>query len=199
MIQLINNNKGIVLEAIIETLLMALKEKDSFTEKHSGRLPELVISLAKSISIPGNMIPHMGLFAQFHDIGKIAISDRILLKPTTLTKKETKEMRKHSEIGYRIAMALPDLAPIADWILKHHEWWNGNGYPLGLQGERIPLPCRILSICDAYDAMTNDRPYRKAMSKKEAIAELKRFSGIQFDPELVEKFVDMQKRGFYEV
>jgi HD-GYP domain-containing protein (c-di-GMP phosphodiesterase class II) len=100
-------------------------------------------------------------------------------------------MRRHSEIGYRIAMASPDLAPNAEWILKHHEWWDGSGYPLGLKGEEIPLECRILAIADAYDAITSDRPYRKARSKEEAIEELRRFSGRQFVPELVEKFIEI--------
>ena len=100
-----------------------------------------------------------------------------------------KEMQNHSEIGHRIARSSPDLRPIADWILKHHEWWNGEGYPLGLSGEAIPLACRILAIADAYDAMTSDRPYRKAIGHEEAIAELKRYAGIQFDPQLVEKFI----------
>jgi HD-GYP domain-containing protein (c-di-GMP phosphodiesterase class II) len=98
-------------------------------------------------------------------------------------------MQRHCEVGHRIALASPDLMHIADWILKHHEWWDGSGYPLGLRGEEIPLECRILSIADAYDAMTNDRPYRKAMNYDEAIEELNRFAGTQFDPHLVDKFV----------
>ena len=100
----------------------------------------------------------------FHDIGKVGIPDRILFKPGRLTDEEYKEMKRHSEIGHRIAQSAPDLQPIADYILRHHEWWNGGGYPLGLSGENIPLECRILAIADAYDAMTSDRPYRKAMS-----------------------------------
>ena len=98
-------------------------------------------------------------------------------------------MRQHCEIGYRIAQSAPDLAPIADWILKHQEWWNGRGYPLGLQGEDIPLECRMLAIADAFDAMTCDRPYRKAMSRAAAVAELVRCAGAQFDPGLVQTFI----------
>lgn len=100
-------------------------------------------------------------------------------------------MQRHCEIGYRIAQSAPDLVPIADWVLKHHERWDGKGYPLGLKEEEIPLECRILAIADAYDAMTSDRPYRKAMSCEEAVAELLRCAGTQFDPQLVLIFVQM--------
>lgn len=167
-----------------------LKEKDFITE-HADRLQDLVVPLARAISMPDSAISALRLFAKFHDIGKVAISDSILMKPTSLTKKETRKIRRHSEIGHRIAMLSPDLAPIADWILKHHEWWDGSGYPLGLKGEEIPLECRILSICDAYDAMTSDRPYRKAMTREMAVEELKRCSGKQFDPELVHIFAEI--------
>jgi HD-GYP domain-containing protein (c-di-GMP phosphodiesterase class II) len=104
-------------------------------------------------------------------------------------------MKRHSEIGHRIAQSVPDLSPIADRILKHHEWWNGEGYPLGLKGEEIPLECRILSIADAYDAMTSDRPYRKAMTHEDALLELYRFKGSQFDPVLVDRFIDLMKQN----
>ena len=139
--------------------------------------------------------------AQFHDIGKIGVPDRVLFKPDRLTPDEMREMRLHSEIGARIAQASPDLAPIADWILKHHEWWNGAGYPLGLRGEEIPIECRILSIADAYDAMTNNRPYRRAMSHDLAIKELRRSAGEQFDAQLVHLFTALleQSRGTFLV
>lgn len=100
-------------------------------------------------------------------------------------------MKRHSEIGHRIALSSPELAHIADWILMHHEWWNGSGYPLGIKGEDIPLECRILSIIDAYDAMTKDRPYRKAMTTEEAKNELIRYSGIQFDPYIAKEFIQI--------
>ena len=131
------------------------------------------------------------LLAQFHDIGKVGIPDRILLKPGPLEPEEVIEMRRHCEIGHRIAQSSPDLLPVADWVLKHQEWWNGEGYPLGLAGERIPVECRILSIADAYDAMTSDRPYRAAMTQRAAIEELRRCRGSQFDPVLVDQFITL--------
>ncbi|MEW6275286.1 MAG: PAS domain S-box protein [Bacillota bacterium] len=175
--------------AIVRTLTKALEARDYITEGHAERLQKLVEALARAVGVPEHKLADLRLLAQFHDIGKVGIPDHILFKPGTLTPEEAKEMQRHCEIGHRIALSAPDLAPIADFILKHHEWWNGQGYPLGLKGEEIPLECRILAIADAYDAMTSDRPYRRKMADEEAVAELKRCAGTQFDPRLVEKFV----------
>jgi diguanylate cyclase (GGDEF)-like protein/PAS domain S-box-containing protein len=174
---------------IVQTLLATLRERDLDTEGHANRLQEIVILLGKENNLSERTLTDLRLLAQFHDIGKIGIPDRILLKKGPFTEKELLEMHKHCEIGFRIAKASSELSPIADKILKHHEWWNGQGYPLGLKGEEIPLECRILAIADAYDAMTNDRPYRKAMSKAEAFKEISKWAGKQFAPELVEKFL----------
>lgn len=177
--------------AIVQTLKKALEARDFITEGHADRLQELVLRLTNSIGLPESHKTDLRLFAQFHDIGKVGIPDRILFKSGPLTKEELLEMRRHPEIGYQIAQSAPDLAPIAEWILKHHEWWNGNGYPLGIKGEKIPLACRLLAIVDAFDAMTNDRPYRKSLSFSEALTELKKFAGTQFDPELVKNFLEV--------
>ena len=173
--------------AIVQTLMKALEARDYITEGHADRLQNLVVNLAMAIDLPEHRITDLRLLAHFHDIGKVGIPDRILFKPGPLTTEEANEMRRHCEIGYRIAMSSRDLIPIAEWILKHHEWWNGEGYPLGLKGEEIPLECRILAIVDAYDAMTSDRPYRKAMSHNKAVMELRRCAGAQFDPLLVDR------------
>jgi diguanylate cyclase (GGDEF)-like protein/PAS domain S-box-containing protein len=177
--------------AIVQTLMKALEARDFITEGHADRLQELVASVAVALGLPEHSISDLRLMAQFHDIGKVGIPDRILFKPGPLTPAERVEMQRHSEIGFRIAQSAPDLAPIADWVLKHHEAWDGTGYPLGLQGEDIPLECRILAVADAYDAMTSDRPYRKAMPHEQAAAELRRCAGGQFDPQVVEQFVDL--------
>lgn len=175
--------------AIVQALMKTLEARDFITEGHADRLQDIVISLGSAVGLAERDLTNLRLLAQFHDIGKVGIPDRILFKPGRLTDEEFQEMKRHSEIGHRIAQSAPDLQPIADYIFRHHEWWNGGGYPLGLKGESIPLECRILAIADAYDAMTSDRPYRKAMSKKQAFDELNRNSGIQFDPTLVPIFI----------
>ncbi|NLK50967.1 MAG: diguanylate cyclase, partial [Syntrophomonadaceae bacterium] len=180
--------------AIAYTLKQALEARDIMIKGHTERLKKLISVLALVIGIPNHRIKDLCLLAQFHDVGKVGISDRILLKPDPLTPEEFKEIQRHCEIGYRIAQAAPDLMPIADWILKHHEWWNGQGYPLGLKGEEIPLECRILAVVDAFDAMTSDRPYQKAVSLEVAIDELQRGAGIQFDPQIVKAFLQIVKK-----
>lgn len=177
--------------AIVQTLMKALEARDFITEGHGVRLQDLVVAMARAMGLPEQNQADLRLFAQFHDIGKVGIPDHILLKPARLTEEEFAVMQQHCEIGYRIAKASPDLEPIADWILRHQEWWDGTGYPLGNKGDQIPMECRILAIADAYDAMTNDRPYRQAMPVETAIAELRQCAGTQFDPALVEPFVQL--------
>ena len=176
---------------MVQTLMKALEARDYITEGHVERLGDLVVAMAQKLGLSEERINDLRLLAQFHDIGKVGTPDRILQKPGPLTPDEQAEMRRHCEIGYRIAKASPDLVPIADWILNHHEWWNGEGYPTGLKGHDIPLECRILAIADAYDAMCHNRPYRKAMSHREAVAELRKYAGKQFDPELVPVFIQL--------
>lgn len=178
--------------AIVQTLKKALGARDFITEGHADRMQDLVIELAKSINIPERKHADLRLLAQFHDIGKVGIPDNILFKPGPLSSEEYDEMKRHCEIGYIIAMSPPDLGPIADLILKHHEWWNGEGYPMGLKEEEIPLECRILAVADAFDAMTSDRPYRKALSCEDALDELKKCAGKQFDPRLVDDFLRLK-------
>lgn len=175
--------------SIVHTLMKALEARDFITEGHGDRMQDLMVKMAKKLGMGEQKINDLKLFAQFHDIGKVGISDTILFKEGPLTNEEYAIMKRHSEIGHRIALSAPDLVHIADWILKHHEWWNGQGYPLALKENEIPIECRILAIVDAYDAMTNDRPYRKAMAKSKAIQELKDFAGKQFDPKLIQDFL----------
>jgi len=177
--------------SIVTTLMQALQERDYITSGHADRMEKLVAAMGAACNLSAAPMNDLKLLARFHDIGKVGISDSILNKPATLSTEEYKEMQSHCEIGYRIAQTSPDLIPIADWILKHHEWWNGQGYPLGLAGEDIPLECRILAIADAYDAMTSRRPYRAPLTHKDALDELNRCAGTQFDPGLVRRFLYM--------
>lgn len=175
---------------LVHVLMGALESKNFETRAHVERMGELAVGLARAVDYPEGEMFDLVLFAKFHDIGKVGVADSILLKPGPLNPEEKREMQRHCEIGYRIAMASPELATVADLILKHHEWWSGQGYPHGLAAHDIPLPCRIVAIADAFDAMTSDRPYRKAMAVQDAVLELKRYAGTQFDPVLVEVFLE---------
>ncbi len=173
---------------MVHTLMTTLAEKNIITQ-HGDHLQELFIRLALEKEFPQCNLTDLFIFARFHDIGKVGIPEQILFKTGPLTPEEEKEMQRHCEIGYRIARSVTELRPIADWILKHHEWWNGQGYPLGIKGADIPLECRIMAILDAYDDMTSDRPYHQPMSCEAAIEEIRRWAGIQFDPVLADKFI----------
>jgi len=175
--------------SIIASLKATLWERSHETEEHGRRLKELSLKLGRVAELAPNELDELALLSTLHDMGKIGIEDSILAKPGKLTKKEWEVMKRHPEIGYKIAQSSPQLLQIADGILYHHEWWDGTGYPHGLTGENIPLISRIIAIADAYDVMTHNRVYKKAVTKKEAIKEVKRYSGTQFDPGLVKKFI----------
>ena len=174
---------------ILKALMAALEERDFITSGHAQRLEELCLQLGRKVNLSSNQLSDLRLLAQVHDLGKVGIPDYILFKPGALTAEEWEIMRQHPEKGYRIAKATTDLAGIAGLILKHHERWDGQGYPLGLARENIPIECRILAIVDSFDAMTNDRPYRQAMPVQVALAEIKNCAGNQYDPYLVEVFI----------
>ncbi|MBO8129044.1 MAG: GAF domain-containing protein [Peptococcaceae bacterium] len=175
-------------QSIVKSLQVALNERDHLTGAHGERLVLAATIFGQAVGLSANDLEHLELLTLLHDIGKIAVPGDILFKAGPLTESERKEMQRHCEAGYHIALASPELAPIADLILHHHERWDGSGYPAGLAGEDIPLACRVLAILDAYDAMINDRPYRKAMPSSQAVAELHRSAGTQFDPDLVTIF-----------
>ena len=177
--------------SIIKSIMATMYAKSNETEEHAERLAKLSTLLGEKINLPQQSIDYLKLVSMLHDIGKVGINDNILNKNGPLSDAEWEEMKKHPEIGYRIAMSSSELAPIAPFILYHHERWDGTGYPGGFAGENIPLLSRILSITDAYDAMTNDRVYRKAMSPSEAIKELEKNSGSQFDPYLTKMFIEI--------
>ncbi len=177
--------------SIIASMKKTLYEKSHETEAHTSRLRDLCMMIALELNLSENEKNDLELFAVLHDIGKITIDDRILNKNGPLDEEEWSEMKKHPETGCRIALSAVELSHISEYILTHHERWDGNGYPQGLRGRQIPLLSRILSVVDAYDAMTQDRVYRKAMSIKDAIAELKSAAGSQFDPKVVSLFIEI--------
>ncbi len=177
--------------SIINTLLATLYEKSMETEEHALRLETYCIAIAEKMDLAPEEKNELSLLAMLHDIGKVGINMEILKKPGPLDEEEWKEMKRHPEIGYRIAQNTPELSTVAEYILSHHERWDGAGYPRGLKGTEIPLLCRILAVADSYDAMTNNRAYRKAMDSQVAMDEIKRCSGTQFDPEIVDVFLGL--------
>ena len=180
-----------IIGSIISSIKKTLFEKSIKSEKHTKKIRDMAVKLGESIGLTNSDMEELSLLATIHDIGKVAILDIILNKKENLSKKEWDTIKRHPEIGYRIALSSKQLSSIAGYILTVHEWWNGKGYPQGLKGEEIPVLSRIIAITDAYEVMITGRPYKKAMSKEEAIAELKKSSGTQFDPDLTEKFIEI--------
>ncbi len=176
--------------SIIATIRATMKEKSHETEAHEERMAEMARKVGVLIGLSEEELNNMVLIAELHDIGKIGISEQILNKAGKLNDEEWAEMKKHPEIGERIALSTSSLAPIANDIRCHHERWDGSGYPQGLEGGDIPILSRILSVVDAYDAMTHDRVYQKARSHEAAIEEISRCAGTQFDPQIVAVFCE---------
>lgn len=173
----------------VNRILKSIFQKDWWEEDHAHGVSQLCQNMGEILRLPKKNIGRLKTAGLLHDIGKIAVGEAILNKPGKLTQEEWQQIIRHSEIGYRILSAADDLSEIAEYVLNHHESWNGKGYPKGLSGEEIPLESRILNIADAYDAMISDRSYRKALSAKEALTELQKNAGTQFDPELVKVFI----------
>lgn len=177
--------------SILSSIQATMFAKSQNTEEHAERVSILCRMMGEQLDLSQTQMDELILFAMLHDIGKIGIDDNVLNKPGRLSDDEWIIMKKHTEIGYRIALSSPELHSIANYILTHHEHWNGGGYPQGLKEDEIPLLSRILGLVDAYDAMTQDRVYRKALSKEEAINEILRNKGTQFDPHLTDLFIEI--------
>ncbi len=174
---------------LISILLKTLGEKSHETEEHTQRLNWLAQKVGEKIGLPPSELDRLLLLISLHDIGKINIPETILCKPSELNELEWEFVKKHPETGYRIARSTAEFSHVASEILAHHEWWDGTGYPKGLKGEQIPLLSRIAAVVDAFDVMTNYRPYKKTLSTREAREELNRCAGTQFDPEIMEVLV----------
>jgi diguanylate cyclase (GGDEF)-like protein/PAS domain S-box-containing protein len=176
---------------LLNAFLSILAARDPHTENHANRMAVLAIAMGEKLNLNHYDLNRLRLLALLHDIGKIGIPENILFKKGPLSPSEWKNMKDHSQIGYRITKNIPDFASICKEILYHHEKWDGSGYPVRLKGKEIPLLSRIISIIDAYDAMQSKRPYKKMMTQGESIAEIKKNTGSQFDPNLVPVFLDI--------
>lgn len=165
-----------------------LEKRDFIAHGYGKRLARLCRKMGEKCNLSPCQLANLTLLAQVHDLGKVGIPEQILFKKGPLNEKEWLIMKEHPEKGYRIALSSNNLSGVAGLILKHHEHWDGSGYPLGLKGVEIPIECRILAIVDAYDAMTNKRPYYSLKTKKEALEELLNCADSQFDPDLCTEF-----------
>ncbi len=182
--------KEIRIKELIETILTLLDARDPYTLDHSLRVTQIAALIARDMKLNPVQIKNIITAAYMHDIGKVGIPDRVLNKAGRLDKEERRFMQEHPRIGYNVLVKLPFLKSIADIVLSHHERWDGMGYPNGMQGTEIPLESRIIAVADAFDAITSDRPYRKGQSIEYGIDEIYRHSGDQFDPQVVDHFLN---------
>ena len=180
--------------ATVKVLSAAIEARDHYTLGHSTRVAKLSVEIGKEMKLTEEKLEQLEIACLFHDVGKIKIPDSILLKKGKLNSSEYREMKRHPEYGAEILSKAASLLKYIPAVKHHHEWFNGAGYPDGLSGEKIPLPAAIISLADVFDAMTSDRPYRKALSVKESLQIMKGLAGIQFAPDQVEVFLK-----FYEL
>jgi HD-GYP domain-containing protein (c-di-GMP phosphodiesterase class II) len=179
--------------SMVKVVAASIDARDSYTHGHSARVAEISLRMGKRLGLPEADLRDLEVACLLHDVGKIKTPDVILLKAAKLNQAEFKEMMQHVEYGASILSWAPSLAKYIPSTRHHHEWYNGQGYPDGLQGDDIPLFAAIISIADAFDAMTSDRPYRKAIFKEEALRRIARMSRTQFRPELVEVFLEQME------
>jgi len=186
-------------EATLQALVTALDFRDNETQGHSYRVVEYAVMVAERMCIGEPELTWIRRGAILHDVGKIGIPDSILRKPGKLDAEEWREMQKHPEMGYRMLQHIPFLEPALDIVLCHQERFDGSGYPRGLSTEEIPLGARIFAVVDTFDAMTSDRPYRQALGIEEACAEIREWSGRQFDPAVAAAFLSIEAERWREV
>jgi len=185
-------------EALINSFKKKLRKRDLRNEKLVNKMQDYAVTIGERLNLSKLKLEELRLLMNLHNIGKLALADEILSKPGSLNKEEWKIVKKLPEVGYRIAESSEQLKPIAEAILSHHEWYNGKGYPRGIKGDDIPILSRISFLVNSFEAMTRDRPYRKRMTCDEAINEIKKYSGVQFDPKVVNIFLDIVKESKYK-
>lgn len=174
----------------IDLIMNTLFQKSDREAVHSNRVSSICKAIGYQMGLDQGSINKIGIAGLIHDIGKIGVDEKILNKPGVLLEDEKKEVKRHAEIGWRLLSSTNEFSELAQFVLNHHENWDGSGYPNGIQSDQIPLESRIISVADAYDAMTRDRSYRKAMGKAEVMEEIRKCSGTQFDPAIVHVFLD---------
>jgi len=179
----------------LQALTTAVDAKDRYTARHALTVTDHAWAIGRHLGLDDDELATLERVGLLHDIGKIGIPEHVLLKPGKLSPEEFAIVREHSAMGARIVESIPSLRDMPPYIRHHHEHWDGTGYPDGLSGEEIPLLCRILAVADTFDAMTSDRPYRRSLRAQAARAEVVRFSGAQFDPKVVEAFVEATRQS----
>ncbi len=186
-------------DSVIFTLALQAESRDTYTSGHLRRMEHYSTQLAMAAGLSDDDVRAIRYGAILHDVGKLRVSESILTKHEPLTREEFAEIKRHPEHGAQMISHLRFARKVVPIVLSHHEKWNGKGYPRGLMGTRIPVGGRIVAIADAYDAMTTDRPYRRALSQQEALRRLRAHSGIQWDPQLVPIFYDLVEQDRLEL
>jgi putative nucleotidyltransferase with HDIG domain len=176
---------------MLSVLTGAIEARDPYTRGHSARVTALAEEVALRLGWSEQRLASLRIGGSLHDIGKLAVSDEVLRKEGRLDDGELAQIREHPKIGARILLGMATLREAIPYVLYHHERWDGDGYPSGKAGEEIPIEARVLAIADAFDAMTSDRPYRRALSRSEALAEVERCAGTQFDPDIARVFLEL--------
>ena len=182
----------------IRALAEAIDAKDPYTRGHSERVARYASAIAEEMALSPEEVERVRLAALLHDVGKIGVDDRIIRKPTALTEEEFEVMKTHPAKGAAIMGAIPQLADVIPGMKHHHEKWEGGGYPDGIKGEAIPMQARIVTVADTFDAMTTTRPYQKAMEIGYVVERIKSFSGVRYDPVVVEAFLRGHARGRFD-
>jgi putative nucleotidyltransferase with HDIG domain len=176
---------------MLTSLSRAIEARDPYTRGHSDRVTEIAEAIARQLGWDEERLALLQVGGSLHDVGKLGVSDEVLAKPGRLDEGELEQIREHPRLGARILLRIAAFRAAIPYVLYHHERWDGNGYPSGRAGEEIPLEARVLAVADAFDAMTSDRPYRRALDYDAAVAEVARCGGTQFDPQIVSVFLEL--------
>jgi len=176
---------------MLPMLTRAIEARDAYTRGHSARVTALAEEVARRLGWSAEQLASLRIGGPLHDIGKLAVSDEVLRKEGRLDPEELDQIREHPKAGVRSLLRIAELREAIPYVLYHHERWDGKGYPSGKAGEEIPVEARVLAVADAFDAMTSDRPYRRALTREQALAEVDRCAGTQFDPEIARVFLEV--------